>query len=118
MQLDRRNIQLHDPQVLHDQGIHAGVVQLVDQLARRFQFVVVQDGVERGEHPRVIAASEGHQLGDVAQLVAGVVTRAEAGPADVDGVGAMQDGLAGDGNVACGAEQFEVVLGQGHVFLV
>jgi hypothetical protein len=30
----------------------------------------------------------------------------------------MQDSLAGDGNIAGRAEQFQVVFGQGHVFLV
>lgn len=30
----------------------------------------------------------------------------------------MQDGLAGDGHVAGRAEQFQMMFGQGHVFLV
>ena len=114
MQLNRRNIQLHHPHVLHDQRIDPGVVQLVDQLARRLQLVVMQDGVDGGEDARVIAAGELHQLGDFADLVAGVVSRTEARPADVYGVGAMQDGLPGDLYVAGRAEQFQMVLGQGH----
>jgi hypothetical protein len=28
----------------------------------------------------------------------------------------MQDGLAGDGHVTGGAEQFQVMFGQGHMF--
>jgi hypothetical protein len=44
------------------------------------------------------------------------VARAEARAADIHGVGAMQDGLAGNGDIASRAEQFQVMLGQGHSF--
>ncbi|MNH23730.1 hypothetical protein D3C79_836400 [compost metagenome] len=90
----------------------------MDQLARRLQLVVVEDGVDGGEHPGVVATGEFHQLGDIADFVAGVMAGAKARAAEVHGVGAMQDGLAGDGDIAGGAEQFQVMLGQGHVFLV
>jgi hypothetical protein len=46
------------------------------------------------------------------------VARAEARAADIHGVGAVQDGLAGDGDIAGRAEQFQVMLGHGHIFLV
>jgi hypothetical protein len=59
----------------------------------------------------MVATGEFHQLGDIAHLIAGVVARAEARATDVHGVSAMQDGLAGDGYVAGGAEQFKVMLG-------
>jgi hypothetical protein len=39
-------------------------------------------------------------LGDIAHFVAGVVAGAEARATDVDGIGAMQDGLASDGDIA------------------
>ncbi|MNJ74604.1 hypothetical protein D3C77_715660 [compost metagenome] len=55
---------------------------------------------------------EFHQLSNVRHAVLGIVPRTETGAADVHGVGAMQDGLAGDGDVARGGEQFEVVFGQ------
>ncbi|MNP31850.1 hypothetical protein D3C76_1249960 [compost metagenome] len=55
-----------------------------------------------------------HQCGDIAHLVAGVMPGAEAWAAKVDGIGAMQDGLAGDRHVTGGAEQFQVMFGQGH----
>ncbi|MNR27665.1 hypothetical protein D3C85_1449460 [compost metagenome] len=35
MQFDRRNIQLHHAQVLDDQRVDAGIVELVDQFAGR-----------------------------------------------------------------------------------
>ncbi len=89
---------------------------LMDQLARRFQLVVMQDGVDGGEHAGVVTTGEFDQLSDIAHVVARVVARAEARAANVDGVGAMQDGLARDGDIAGGAEQFQVMLGQGHSF--
>ncbi|MNG73123.1 hypothetical protein D3C79_315660 [compost metagenome] len=117
VQLDRRDIQLHHPQVLHDQRIDARVVELVDQLARRLQLVVVEDGVDGGEHPRMVAPGELDQLGDIADLVAGVMARAEAWAADVDGISAVQDRFAGDGHVTRRAEQFQVILWKGHVVI-
>jgi hypothetical protein len=44
------------------------------------------------------------------------VARAEARAADVHGVSAVQDRLAGDGDIAGRAEQFQMMLGQGHSF--
>lgn len=116
MQLDRRNVQLHHTQILDDQCIDPGVVQLMDQLARRLQFVVVQDRVDGGEDARMIFAGELHQLGDLAHFVAGVMAGAEAWATNVHGVGAVQDRLAGNGHVAGRAEQFQMMLGQGHSF--
>ncbi|MNL32733.1 hypothetical protein D3C87_1546050 [compost metagenome] len=119
VQLDRRDVQFHHAQVLDDQRIDTGIVQLVDQLAGRLQLVVVQDRVDGGEHPGVVTTGEFHQFGDFAHFVAGVVAGAEARATDVDCIGAMQDGLAGDGYVAGGAEQFQMMFGQGHnIFLV
>ncbi|MNI28217.1 hypothetical protein D3C73_819850 [compost metagenome] len=112
VQLDGRNIQLHHAQVLDDQRIDPGIVQLVDQLARRLQLVVVQDGIDGGEHPGMIAMGEFHQPGDVTHLVAGIVAGAETRAADIDRVSAMQDGFAGNAHVTGGAEQFQVMLGQ------
>ncbi|MNP31768.1 hypothetical protein D3C76_1249080 [compost metagenome] len=114
VQLDRRDVQFHHAQVLDDQRIDAGVVQLMDQLACRLQLIVVQDRIDRGEHPGVVAMGELHQRGDIAHLVAGVVARAETRATEVNGIGAMQDRLTGDGHVTGGAEQFQVMFGQGH----
>ncbi|CEL29012.1 hypothetical protein SRM1_02360 [Pseudomonas fluorescens] len=116
VQLDRRNVQLHHAQILDDQCIDTGVVQLMDQLARRLQFVVVQDRVDGGENARMIFAGEFHQLSDLAHFVAGVMAGAEAWATNVHGVGAVQDRLAGNGHVAGRAEQFQMMLGQGHSF--
>ncbi|MND98351.1 hypothetical protein D3C80_906990 [compost metagenome] len=111
MQLDRRDIQLHHPQVLDDQRVNTSIVQLMDQLARGLQLIIVEDGVDGGEDPRMVAPGKLHQLSDFAHLVTGIVARAEAWATDVHSVGAMQDGLTGDGHIAGGAEQFQVMLG-------
>ncbi len=114
MDLDGRNIQLHDAHVLHDQRIDADLVQLVDQRPRGFQLVVMQDGVDGDEHPCMKQMGEFHQLGNVRHVVLGVVPRTEARAADIHRIGAMQDGLAGNAGVTGRGEQFEMVLGQGH----
>ncbi|MCY1447915.1 hypothetical protein D9M71_645570 [compost metagenome] len=59
----------------------------------------------------MVATGEFHQLGDFADLVAGIVAGTKARATDVHGVGAMQNSLAGDAHVAGGAEQFQVMLG-------
>ncbi|MNS43764.1 hypothetical protein D3C72_761840 [compost metagenome] len=117
VQLDRRDVQLHHPQVLHDQRVDTGVVQLVDQLARGLQLVVVEDGVDGGEHACMVAMGELDQFGDIADFVAGVMARAEARAADIDGVSAVQDRFTGDGHVTGRAEQFQVILWKGHVVI-
>ena len=114
VQLNRRDIQLEDAHVLHDQRINAGVVELVNQLTRRLHLVVMQDGVDGDKHLGVEQVGKLHQPGNVRHAVAGVMPRAEARPTDIHGIGAMQDGFLGDGGITGRAEQFEVVLGQGH----
>src|SRR3989344_1053316 len=92
----------------------AGVVQVPDHLACGLELVVAQDGVERGEDLGVVAVGVLDQPGDVADLVAGVAARAERGPANVDGVGAVVDGFDPDVGRARGRKQFDLVGGQGH----
>ncbi|MNF96199.1 hypothetical protein D3C84_789810 [compost metagenome] len=116
VQLDRRNIQLHHAKVLDDQRIDAGIVELMDQLAGWLQLIVMQDRVDRREHPGVVAPGELHQSGDLTHFVTGIVAGAEARSTDINGVGTMQDRLASDAHVTGRAEQFQVMFGQGHIF--
>ena len=116
--LDGRQVHFHHTHVLHDQRIDASLIQLADHLPRRLQLILMQDGVEGDEHPRMEQVGKLHQLGNVRHAVAGVVPRTEARAADVHGIRAMQDGLFGNGGIARGAQQFEVVLGQGHGFAI
>jgi hypothetical protein len=107
VQVDGRQVQFQQAHVLDDEGVHAGVVKLVDQLARRFQLGVVQDGVEGGVDAGVVAVGECRQAGDVGHRVAGVVARAEGRAADVHRVRAVQDGLPADVGGLGRGEEFE-----------
>jgi hypothetical protein len=107
VQVDRREIQLQQAHVLDDQRIDPGVVILVYQAARGFQFGIVQDGIESDENARPVAVRELDQRGDLADGVDRVVARAERRPADVDCVRAMQDGFAADGGGFGWGEEFK-----------
>ena len=107
VQLHGRQVQLQQAHVLHDQGIDTGVVQLPGLPAGALQLVVTQDGVHRDEDARIEAVGMLHQPRDVFDGVGRLVARAEARAADVDGVGAMVDGLDADVGIAGGGEQFE-----------
>ena len=96
VQLDRRQVELQQSQVLDDQRVDAGVPALLRQPTRGLQLVVVQDRVQRHEDSRVEAVGEGNEVGDLVHRVARAVPGAERRPADVDGVGAVQHGLAPD----------------------
>ena len=109
VQLNRRQVHFHQAQVLHDQRIDAGLVQLPDLLARTFQFRVVQDGVERNENARMVAMRELHQRRDILDRVAGVMAGAKGGTADIDSIGAVEDGLPADFGGFGGRQQFELV---------
>ena len=114
MQLDGRNIQLHNAHVLHDQGVDARVIKLADKFTGRLQLVVMQNGVKGDKHLRAEAMGERHQVCDVLETVAGVVAGTETGAADIDCICAVQNGFAGDGGIAGGTEQFKVMRLQAH----
>ena len=84
---DRKNAH-----VLHEDGIHAGVGQAVDQLLRSLHLIVVDNGVDRyihlGPKPMGITA----QLTNIVHRIAGSHTGTEALCSDVDGIGSMLDG--------------------------
>ena len=89
MQFNGRNIQLQHAHILDNQRVHAGFVQIGYQTLRRFQFIIMKNGVQGHEHLRAVAVGKWHQSGDVAQAIAGVVTRAEARSADIDRIRAV-----------------------------
>ncbi len=110
VQLDRREVEFEQAHVLDDQRIDAGLVQLPDLLAREIELGVVHDRVHRDEDAGAVAVSELDQAGEIFEGVAGIVAGAECGAADVDGVGAVQDGLAADLGGFGGRQQFELVV--------
>ena len=83
------------------------------KLSRRFEFGIVQDGVERDVDADVKAVREFDQRGDVAHGIACRVPGAERRTADVDGIGAVQDRLAADGGCLGGGEEFDRFQGGG-----
>ncbi len=115
VQLNRRNVQFQHTHILNDQRVNPCLPQLVDQGPRRFQLIIMKNGVKGHENLRAITMGERHQLRDVAQAVAGIVPRAESRAADINRVGAMKDRFTGDGGVACRAQKFKMMGVQAHV---
>ena len=107
VQVDGREVQLQEPQVLDDEGVHAGVVEVLDQAAGGLQLVVVEDGVEGDVDAGVEAVGVLHQAGDLRHRVVRMVAGAEGRAADVDGVGPVQDRLAADGGGLGGGQKFQ-----------
>ena len=91
VQFDRK---VHPPQghVLHDQRVDARGDQLAGLTLGIGQFVVPQQRVERGMDPHAVAVGILHRTGDLLRGVPGRLTRPEARPADVDGIGAVVHG--------------------------
>ena len=114
MQLDGRQVDFQEAHVLDDQGVRARLVHLPGHLARGFQLVVAQDGVERDEDAAVEAVRVFHQALDVPDVVARAGACAKGRAADVDGVGAMIDGFNTNVGIARGREQFKLVGQEGH----
>jgi hypothetical protein len=109
VQLDGRQIEFEQAHVLDDEGVGPGVVDLPGHLPGAFEFIVAQDGVERDENAAVKAVGVGNQALQVAQVVACAGACTKGGAADVDGVGAVVDGLNADVGIARGGEEFELV---------
>ena len=110
MQLDRRQVDLQQPHVLHDQRIGSGIPDIPGDAAGFLKFAVVQDGIQRHQHAGVVAVGVCAERRDLADLVAGVGTRAEGRAADVDGVGSVVDGLDAELPGLGGGEQFQRLL--------
>ena len=87
-----RQLRFQQPDILDDQGVHPGLVQLVSQRSRLRQFFIIQQGVERGIHPGAVAVGVLCQRFDVLQRISGCLARPEAAGADIDGVRAAVDG--------------------------
>ena len=108
------DIQLHHAHILHDQRIDASVVQLMISVHYLLQLVVVEDGVEGGEHSRVVAADE---LTSSAISLTSLQARCAARRArpPIYTASAHAGWPHGRWRIAGRAEQFQMVFGQGHV---
>ena len=86
------------------------------QPARLLDFVVAQDGIQGDKDLRAEAMGEVAQARDIGDLVAGAVAGAEDRAADIDGIGAVPDGLDTEVGILRRGEEFERMAGAGHAF--
>ena len=86
MEFDGRDVQLQNAHVLDDQRVNAVLPEIGNQSLCGFQFIVVKNRVQRDKDFCAIAMGERHQLGDIFQAIAGIMTRPKAGTTDIDGV--------------------------------
>jgi hypothetical protein len=100
MQRNRRNIQLKNAHILHDERVHARVVKFMDVAPRRLQLVVVQDGVDGHKNAGAVAMRKRGEPCNVRNGVVCLRTRPECRPADVHRVRAVQHRLAPDLGIA------------------
>ena len=103
MQLDRK---IHPPQshVLHDERIDPGRDQLAGLPLGGLQFVIVNQGIERGMHPHAVTVGILRDTGDLLRTVARRMARSELRTADIDGVGAVIHGGHGRLQISGGSE--------------
>ena len=118
MQLDGRQVEFEQAHVLDDQRIDARFVQLPGQLPAVFELRIVQDGIQRDKDLGPVAVGEIAQALDIGDIVAGAIAGPEGRAADVDGIGAVLDGLDAEIGVLGRSEEFERMLKSGHGALV
>jgi len=119
VELDRRQVELQQAHVLDDEGVGAGVVAFPGDAAGGLQFLVLEDGVEGYQYPGVVAVGEFAEAGDVGHAVARIGPGAEGRAADIDGVGAVDDGFHAEVGILGGGEEFKRVgegMGHGGIF--
>ena len=110
----RRGVQLdgkvHAPQghVLHDQGIDPRGNQLPGLTFSLLEFVVPQQGVERGVDAHAIAVCILHGPGDLFGRIAGSLPRPEPRAAHVDGVGTIVHGRHRRGEIPRRSKQLDL----------
>ena len=92
MQGYRRQIQLQQTGILHNQRIHPQPVHLFHQPFGLRQFLVVQYRIQRHEHPAIKTVSVIHHPGQVFQRIAGRLPRPKRGAADIHGIRPVVDG--------------------------
>lgn len=81
----------HEPHVLHDQHVDAGLRRVKGERPGAGKLLVGKERVERHEDARVVAVGVVCEPRNVLHRVAGGLAGSEGGAADVDGVGAVVD---------------------------
>ena len=106
MQLDGWQVAFEQPHVLNEQRVDPGVVELVNHLHGRLDFVVEEQCVDRHKHLAAIEMGVTYQGFDILNAVAGTDPGTESRGTDIDGIGAMVDGLATEFKILGGGEEF------------
>ena len=95
------------PHILHEDGIDAYRLELVDEAKRVVEFIVVDDGVHRDVDLRIKLMRIAAQLGDVVNRVAGCHTSAEAVGTDINSISTVVDGSHATSQVLGWCQQFD-----------
>jgi hypothetical protein len=93
VELDWWQVHLQHGHVLHDEGIGPGVMELPSQLAGRFEFFLVQDGVDRDKDVAVEAVGKVAQAGNLGHGIARAIARPEGRATDIDCIGTVTNSL-------------------------
>ena len=112
VQLDGRYIHRREGHVLHDERVDTDFVQLGHESARLVELAVVYDGIEGDVDLYAVGAGIFHHPAEVVERVAGCGTRSKRWPADIHGVGAVDDCRDSRIGIARRGEQLQ---GRGHL---
>ena len=107
MEGNRGQVHAEDAHVLYDEGIDPGPVKGMDHSLGVGQLIVHQDGVKRHVDPDAIGMGVVAQALDIFQAVTRRRTGAKTGCANVNGVGAVVDGLQAACQVASGRQKLD-----------
>ena len=106
MKRDGRQVELQQSHVLHDEGVDAGVPAVVGYLSGTFLLMLIEQGVQRHIDPGVVQSRMTAQAFDVTDAVGGLLTCAEVGAADIDGIGTVVDGSHAHLGIFGGRKEF------------
>ena len=94
MQLNGWQIALEQPHVLNEKGIDPDVVELANHLYCIVDFVIEEESVDGYKHLGAIEMGVFYQGFDVLDGIGGGSAGSESRRTDIEGIGAMVDGLA------------------------
>ena len=114
VQFDRRQVQFEQAHVLDDQRVGAGFVALPDQPPGFFQFVVLEQGIDRDQNAGIEAVCVAGQPFDIGNRVAGIYARAKSRAADIQGIGAVTDRFNTEFGILGRGQEFQGVAIVGH----
>ena len=94
MQFDWRHIGIEESHILNDEGVDSGVIEIPSELACRLDLGIGEKSVHGDVDAGTINMSQTDDITDVVDAIGGGMPSTETRGADIDGIGAMQDGGA------------------------